>query len=227
MQLDAIISTILSAAAFLKKPVQDAASDSIKDLLDAARYYLKKKFGEGSDGADVLELALEKPDSEMRKGLLVEEAHAEGLEADPELPRLARKLSALLPSTPESPSQDVRVQGRANKVLVAGRDVITTERVVHRNTVAPDERHVTVAQREHLRALIAELAARLAGADGKPNFAAGHRMLQRRFEVLSYALIPRDQFASALQFLKQQNATHRSRLIGSKSIRSEARKENR
>ena len=67
MQLDAIITTILSAAAFLKKPVQDAASDSIKDLLDAARYYLKKRFGEGSDGADVLDLALDKPDSEMRK----------------------------------------------------------------------------------------------------------------------------------------------------------------
>ncbi len=168
MQLDAIISTILSAAAFLKKPVQDAAGDSIKDLLDAARYYLKKKFGEGSDRADVVDLALEKPDSEMRKGLLIEEAHAEGLGMDPELPRLAKKLAALLPSPSEAAWQNVRVNGRANKVLVAGRDVITTERVVQRSAVAPDEQHVSAGQRQRLRALIAELAARLAGADGKP-----------------------------------------------------------
>ena len=36
MQLETIISTLLSASALLKKPVQDAASQSIKDLFDAA-----------------------------------------------------------------------------------------------------------------------------------------------------------------------------------------------
>ena len=37
-------------------------------------------------------------------------------------------------------------------------------------------------------------------------------MLQRRFNVASYLLLPHEKFAEALAFLKQQRAIHRSRL---------------
>lgn len=211
MQLEAIISTLLAAAAFLKKPIQDAAGQSIKDLFDAIRYYLKKQLGKDSDGAKVLDLAVEKPESAMRTAVLAEEMRAAGLSDDDELVRLAEKLAALLPPELESVRQLVRVNGHANKVLVAGRDVVTAERVIHRNAIMPDERHLTAVQRSQIRALIAELATRLAGDSGRPNFAAGHRMLQRKLGVLSYALIPYGQFEEAIRFLKQRCAINRLR----------------
>jgi hypothetical protein len=61
--------------------------------------------------------------------------------------------------------------------------------------------------------VVAELAGRLAGEDGEPNFAAAHRMLQRRFNVASYLLLPRESFADAMAFLKQQRAINRGRLL--------------
>lgn len=201
MQLDTIIQTLLSAAAFLKKPIADAAGHSIKELFDTACHYLKRKFGEHSDGAKVLDLAVEKPESALRKAVLVEEAGAAGLAGDADLMRLAEKIASLLPVMSEPSGHSVQVSGRQNKVVVAGRDVIQAERVVRRSAIAPNEAHITAAQRKRIRALIGELATRRAGEDGRPNFAAGHTMLQRKFGVPSYALIPRERFAEAIRFL--------------------------
>src|SRR5260221_11803078 len=97
MNPEAIITTLLSAAAFLKKPIQDVAAQSLKDVYETARYYLKKKFGEGSDGAKVLDLATEKPESAMRKAVLVEETTAAGLQTDADLVPLAEQLPARCP----------------------------------------------------------------------------------------------------------------------------------
>jgi hypothetical protein len=212
MNPEAIITTLLSAAAFLKKPIQDVTAQSLKDVYETARYYLRKKFGVSSDAAKVLDLATAKPESAMRKAVLVEETAAAGLGTDADLLRLAEELAALLPEPDDAAWQRVHVAGRGNKVLVAGRDVIHTERHIQRSAITPDERHVNAGQREEIRAVIGELATRLAGEDGKPNFAAGHRMLQRRFGVPSYLLLKRERFADAMQFLKEQRAIHRSRL---------------
>lgn len=211
MQLETIISTLLSAAAFLKKPVQDAASQSIKDLFEAARYYLRKKFGVNADATKVLDLAIEKPESAMRKAVLAEESALAGLEDDPEIVRLVEQLTALLPEPVGVAPQHVHVVGRRNKVQVAARDIITTERHVQRNVITPDERHLSIEQRNRIREVAAELGHRLTG--GAPGgIAAVHRMLQRRFQVASYLLIPRDRSEEALSFLRQQRAIHRSRL---------------
>jgi len=210
MQLDTIITTLLSAAAFLKKPIQEVASQSIKDVYEAVRTYLRKKFGEGSDAAKVLDLAVEKPESAMRKAMLAEETASAGLEADADLIRLIEQLAELLPQPASTAWQHVHVAGRGNKVLVAGRDVVHAERLVQRSAITPDDRHVTAEQREQIRRVVGELAARFSGEDGKPNFAAGHRMLQRRFEIASYVLLPREKFGEAMQFLKEQRAAHRS-----------------
>lgn len=212
MNPEAIITTLLAATAFLKKPVLDIASQSIKDVYEAARYYLRKKFGEHSDAAKVLDLATQKPESAMRKAVLVEEMFAAGLHTDAELIRLATTLAGLLPHAASASGQHVRVSGIRNHVCVAGRDVISTNRVLQRIAITPDERHITAEQREQIKAVIGELAVRLAGEDGRPNFAAGHRMFQRRFGVPSYAVLPRERFDEALQFLKRQRAAFRANL---------------
>lgn len=212
MNPEAIITTLLAAAAFLKKPVQDIAIQSIKDVYEAARYYLRKKFGENSDGTKMLDLALEKPESSMRKAALAEEVASAGLESDADLIRLIEQLAALLPASADPVWQRVHVAGHRNEVLVAGRDLINTRRVIRRTGITPNERHVTPEQRDQIRALIGELAARFAHDDGTPNFAVGHRMLQQEFNVISYVLLPRDRFEEAMDFLKRQRAANRWRL---------------
>ena len=95
---------------------------------------------------------------------------------------------------------------------MACRDIINTAKHVYRNAITPDERHLTLEQRERIREMAGEVADRLAGADGKTNLAAVYRLLQRRYQVASYLLIPSGAFDDALAFLKRQRAIHRSRL---------------
>ena len=211
MQTESIFSTLLAAAAFLKHAVQDVASQSIRDAYEAAKACLRKKYGANQDATRALELATERPKSPIRKALLAEESASSDLDGDPELAQLIERL-ALMPPPADRINQTVHVSGHRNVVQVAGRDLIQTEKFICRNTITPDERHLTAEQRERIREVVGELANRLAGDNGEANFAAVHRMLQRRFEVASYLLIPRIRYDEALSFLRQQRAIYRSRL---------------
>lgn len=212
MQREEFIHTLLSAAACLKTPLEALASQSLKDAYAAAKSYLGKKLGVGSPAQQALDLALEKPESETRKSLLHEETVSAGWEMDAELRRLGTQLGSLLPTTATKQRQTVRVTGRGNQVQVAGGDIITTNRMVRRAAVTPDASHLTADQRRRLVALIADVADRLAGEDGGPHFGAVHAMIQQRFGVVSYLLIPTGKFAEAEHFLLRQRAIHRSRL---------------
>jgi len=212
MQTELILSTVLAAAAFLKHPIQNVARQSIEDAYHAAKAYLTKKFGERSQAANALELATGKPESLLRKSVLMEESVSANLNSDAELGRLIERLAKLLPATAVIAAHHVQVSGRGHHVEVAGRDLIHTERIVYRNTITPNERHLTIAQRDRLRAVAGELAVRLVGPNGRGGIAAVHSMLQRHFQVPSYLLIPRERYRDALSFLNQQRAIHRSRL---------------
>ena len=208
MQLEAIITHLLAAAAFLKRPFQSAATESVKDLYEAIKTHLRKKFGAASAAAQALELATAKPESLMRKALLAEETAAAVLETDSDLARLVERLTGLMP---QSARPEVHIAGNSNHVQVAGRDLIRTERIVYRNAITPDERHLSLEQRQHVRAMLAELAVRLDG-EAPGGIAVAHAMLQRRFQVHSYLLIPRERYAEVMAYLRQQRAIHRSRL---------------
>jgi len=212
MTTESIISTLLAAAAFLKHAVQGVASQSIRDAYEAAKSYLRQKLKSNPDATRALEIATVKPESLIRKALLAEECTTIDLERDNELTRLIASLAALLPPSAVSANQNVCVTGHRNAVQVAGRDLIHTSKLIRRNTITPDERHLTAGQREHVRQLIGELAERLAGDSGVANFGAVYRLLQRRLEVASYLLIPREKYEDTVRFLQQQRAIHRSRL---------------
>lgn len=85
MQTETILATLLAAAAFLKRSDQDMVADSIGAAYDAVKAHLWKKFDPNADAARALELAIAKPESLIRKALLVEESASSGLEHDPEL----------------------------------------------------------------------------------------------------------------------------------------------
>ena len=212
MQTEAIITTLLTAAACLKKSLHTVASDSLETAYEAARNYLRRKFGEESEAAKALELATEKPETPVRKALLTEESASANLENDPEMKRLIERLAALVPESSRPAWQHVRVGGQGNTVQVAGRDLVTTTRHVLRNAITPDDRHLSVEQRRKISTLIAALAERLASEKGRPNFAAAHARLQQQFNVTSYLLIPAEGYEEALGFLRRQCAIHRSHL---------------
>jgi hypothetical protein len=208
MTTEALLAPLLAAASWLKEPAGAVAGQALRDVYAATKYYLRRTFAPHPDATKALDLALEKPTSAARRRLLVEEAAAANLAADPEMERLAQQLAALLPGTgPTSPQ--VHVAGSGHAVHVAGRDLIVTARQVRRVAITPDERHLMHAQRRRLLHLIHSVAARLTAPPAPPNLAAVHAMLQRRFEVPSYLLIPRERYAEALQFLEQQRAIHR------------------
>ncbi len=210
MQTDTIITTLLSAAALLKEPIRTVATETLKDLYDAAVYYLRRKFGADSESALVLDLATEKPESLTRKAALIEEAtHAE-VASDIELTRLMKRIAALLPVSARLTARAVCVTGDRNRVQVAGRDIVHAARHVHRNVITPDERHITARQRKTLRALVADLASCLADEAGRPNFGAAHARVQRRFNVASYLVLPSERFDEAVTFLHQQRRVARA-----------------
>lgn len=131
MNTATIITTLLAAAAWLKEPAHAVASQALRDLYDATKYCLKRKFAPLPDAGKALELAVEKPTSVARQSLLIEEASRADLPADEELQSPVRRLSALLPLTSFA-TQGVHVEGSGNEVKVAGRDLIVTERHVRR-----------------------------------------------------------------------------------------------
>jgi hypothetical protein len=212
MNTEAIIATLLSAAGYLKHAVADVATQSIKDAFIAAKSYLHRKFGENSEASKALELATAKPESLLRKSLLAEESASTDLASDPKLGGLISCLANLLPPSASSPRQNVDVSGNGNHVQVAGRDLIHTARLVRRNAITPDERHLNPAQREKIRELVARLAARFPGMEKRGKLSAAYAMLQRRFGVVSYLLISSSQYQEAVAYLGQQCAIRRSML---------------
>jgi hypothetical protein len=212
MTTEAIVTALLRAASVLKNPIEDAAALGIKDLYAAAKARLLGKLGGNPDAADAVEKATEKPDSTARKAVLVEEIQGAKLEDDLELVHLLQHLVKLLPPTEPTIRQDVHVKGRGHRVQVAAGNIINTEKTVRKNVITPDERHLSGEQKERLQPLINELATRLAGEDGKPNYKKVHAMLQRHFDVTSYLLIERGDFDQAAAFLREQRAINRSRL---------------
>ena len=213
MDTNTIVTALLSAAAFLKEPIRAVASQSLRDVYDAAKFYLKKKVGPDSRNARLLDLATSEPNSPLRHALLPDVAQTAALDQDPDVTRLTETLVAMLGGLGvPRPAQQVTIGGDAENVQVVAGDFIATQRHVTRNAVTPDESHLGAEQVEQVRALISDVAGRMADETGTPNFAAVHRQLQRRFRVSSYLLIPRASFAEAVSFLKQQRAIHRGTL---------------
>ena len=78
--------------------------------------------------------------------------------------------------------------------------------------VKPDEQHVTSDQKKNIKELIDEVALRLAGDDGKPNYRAAWGRLYDEFNITTYCLLLAKDFDAAIQFLREQKAVSRSRL---------------
>lgn len=211
MNTQEILVTLAAAASFLKKPIQDTAGQALKDLYEKTKECIRAKLGSESEATAALENLEEKPESAASRAVAVEELELINLERDRALARLVKQLQAHL-ADKGYVTQRVSVRGNRNRVNVAGRDLIQTNKVVRKNKITPDERHITGEQATKLRNLNGELAQYLANEAGKPDYSAGFRILETQFDVSSYLLIPRDRYNDAISLLKQRRAMNRPKL---------------
>jgi hypothetical protein len=102
------------------------------------------------------------------------------------------------------------VVGRHN--VVAGGDIIHTERLVKKNITQPGPLHITEEEAFEVKRLIDELA-KIDTDSGRPD---SHRTwyswMYRKFEVTSYKTVPREKYADVISWLRQQKAINRKKL---------------
>jgi hypothetical protein len=105
---------------------------------------------------------------------------------------------------------NLKVVGDGN--VIAGGDMIHTEKIVHRNIIQPGPQHITEEQASEVKLLIDELSQIDVDA-GRPD---SHRnwfsWLYRKFKVTSYKTIPSEKFEAVISWLRQQKAINRKKL---------------
>jgi len=209
-----IVAILLAGAGLLKKPVEAVVSAAAKDAYEQVKGYLKRKFVSSPDAQKALEHAEDKPESAARKAVLLEEVEPLSLGEDRELVTLVKRLREAIGASATLTQQNVNVNqsGQNNSVTVVGGDLIQPLKHVTKTEVKPDEQHVTSDQKKKIKDLIDEVAVRLAGDDGNPNYRAAWGRLYDEFNVTTYHLLLAKDFDAAIQFLREQKAMSRSRL---------------
>jgi hypothetical protein len=216
MQIDlpAVVAVTVATAKFLKKPVQDVAGKVIQDGYDHLKKLIGEKAGASPEVGDALTKLDQKPESQARTDLLIEELVGKGIEKDGEILAAVEALLKALPagSTSQTSQVSITQRGRNNRALVAGRDIITTERHTTRVEFTPDERHISPEQGERLRKLVEKLAMKIAKEDGRPNFKDAWNRLYGQFNIGTFRELKKENFEAAVSYLQTQSAINRSRL---------------
>jgi hypothetical protein len=99
-----------------------------------------------------------------------------------------------------------------DKNVVAGGDMIHTEKIVQKNVTQPGPQHITEEQAYEIKRLIDELSQ----IDVDSGRADSHRhwysWMYRKFKVTSYKTVPSEKFESVMSWLRQQRAINRPKL---------------
>ena len=94
----AIIAAVSAGAA---TGATEVGKNAIVDAYNGIKSCIVKKFGKKSDIADAVEKLEAKPDSESRKGTVIEEVKSAKADQDSELLELAKSLIDALKNSPE------------------------------------------------------------------------------------------------------------------------------
>jgi len=101
LAVDPISAAIIAAlAAGAASGATDVARNALVDGYNGIKSFIKKKWGGDSDVSKAVEQLQAKPDSEARKGMVVEEIKAAKVAEDPELIQMAQSLLELVKSMP-------------------------------------------------------------------------------------------------------------------------------
>lgn len=99
--MDPISAAIIAAlAAGAAGGATDVAKSALVDGYNGIKNFIKKKWGGDSDVSKAVDQLQAKPDSDARKGMLVEEVKAARVAEDPDLAQMAQSLLSLIKSMP-------------------------------------------------------------------------------------------------------------------------------
>jgi len=100
--------------------------------------------------------------------------------------------------------------GRMN--IVAGRDVVVTNKHMQRVKFTPGPQHITEKQARQVQDMIKGLA-ELEGVVGEaPSYGKWQNMFKKKFHLASYRALERGRFEEAVEWLQQQRALLRPKL---------------
>jgi len=119
-----------------------------------------------------------------------------------------------IPTNPPEPKPSVTIQQSIkgnNNTQVAG-DYVENKRIVQKNVVQPDHRHVNEATTFEIKRLVDSLAEIDVLAGRPDSHSAWYSRLYRRYKVTSYKLIPVESGDDAVQWLRQQVPQQRSKI---------------
>src|ERR1700758_4217182 len=102
MAVDPISAAIIAAlAAGAASGATEVAKGALVDGYNGIKNLIKRKWGGDSDVSKAVEQLQAKPDSDSRRGMLVEEVKAAKVSEDPELTQMAQSLLSLIKSMPD------------------------------------------------------------------------------------------------------------------------------
>jgi len=99
-----------------------------------------------------------------------------------------------------------------DKNVVAGGDMIHTEKIVQKNVTQPGPQHITEEQAYEIKRLIDELSQIDVDSGREDSHRYWYSWLYRKFKVTSYKTVPLEKFESVMLWLRQQKAINRKKL---------------
>ncbi len=115
------------------------------------------------------------------------------------------------PAESKSPGSIQQTIEGNNNTQVAG-DYVETKKVIQKNIIQPDHRHVDEATAFEIKRLV-DFLAEIDVLAGRPDSHSGwYSHLYRRYKVTSYKLIPAEFGEEAIQWLRQQVPQQRSKI---------------
>jgi TIR domain len=122
-----------------------------------------------------------------------------------------RRVGNPIPSPQRSPAS-VKQTIIGDKNVVAGGDMIHTEKIVRKNVTQPGPQHITEEQAYEVKLLIDELSQIDVDAGRPDSHRSWFSWLYRKFKVTSYKTIPAEKFEPVISWLRQQKAINRKKL---------------
>jgi|SRR5665213_182687 len=115
------------------------------------------------------------------------------------------------PSSQRNPAS-VKQTIIGDKNIVAGGDMIHTEKIVQKNVTQPGPQHITEEQAYEIKRLIDELSQIDVDSGRADSHRHSYSWMYKKFKVTSYKTVPSEKFENVMSWLRQQRAINRPKL---------------
>ncbi|WPJ95150.1 hypothetical protein SH580_17130 [Coraliomargarita algicola] len=206
MDWETALTTIVSASAFLKKPIENAFTKAVLDGYGALRRYVEKRFEKEYDVIDALGKVEAKPESQARQQVLLEELQPHDVASDPELISLLKMLEKLLEQAGAPTERHVNItqSGSRNRLNYAEGDINVVENKILRPNVQPNETHITEDQATQINEKIVEISKIDEKAGKGSSYQELYGVMRKMFRCTSYKMLPVERFDDVVNWLNQE-----------------------